>query len=434
MYKSVLFFLTCLICISCINPTQTPDKIGSKSLNDLTIEIMARSSDIELHDRFGEVIAVYGSSILIGATGEDGGAGSLLRNAGAAYIFEYANGQLTEITKLSASDAAEFAYFGTSVALAESIAVIGAPTMESSNGVNDKAGCVYVFEKNNAGVWYQTAILRSSDIQANDRFGTAVAVDETTIIIGANQKDNGLIANAGAVYIFEKDNSGNWTEKTIITMNESTDSANFGYSLDLNNNTLAIGAPIQEISGKQTGAAYIYKKDASGSWSHAHTLSAPDSSENDKFGYSLSLSEDNTEIAVSAIFHESSPSVTDSGAIYLFSNLNTGAQSSLKIVPSSPQQSSEFGKSIKLYNDSLLVGSPKYDSSGFTDAGCAYVFEYDASGLLSETKIITTSDIRSNDYFGNSVYFCDSFAAVGANYVAQAIDDQNSGGRIHLFY
>lgn len=434
MFKNVILLGIIFIFINCTMPHEDAGPDSSPKLSEFTTGISARSSDVELHDYFGKSIAAWGNTILVGADGEDGGTGSLIRNAGAAYVFELSDEQLNETAKLTASDANASAYFGMSSALTDSIAVIGAPGMESSNGANDNAGCAYVFEKDSSGNWNQSAILRSSDLQANDKFGMSVAVHDSTIVISANEKDNGPLSNTGAVYIFEKNATGNWIETSVLQMNESTESANFGYSLDINGNTIAVGAPIQEIGGVKAGAVYIFKMNSSGDWQYSNTLAAPNFAEGDRFGYAVSLSEDNNEIAVSALLYDSSPSITDSGTLYLFSDLNSGSPSSLQLSPSEPQHQSDFGKSIKLYNDSILVGSPKYDTLGLTDNGCAYIYEYDSSGLLNERKILTPAGSLNYDNFGCSLFFCDSYAAVGAYYAAQQIYDQNSGGRIHLFY
>ena len=81
------------------------------------------ASDRNTRDRFGQDVDIYGNYAVVGAYGEGGGAGA---NRGAIYIFENQGGNWTEIQKMRASDAEDYDRFGWSVAIDDSLIVVGA--------------------------------------------------------------------------------------------------------------------------------------------------------------------------------------------------------------------------------------------------------------------------------------------------------------------
>ena len=137
---------------------------------------------------------------------------------GSAYVFAkpttangWADTILTETAKLTASDGAANDEFGISVAVSGGTIVVGAPVDESDEG------SAYVFVKRSrplAGLTVTApAKLTASDGAANDEFGTAVAVDGDTIVVGAPGDDSGK----GSGYVFVKPGTGWATENDTDT-------------------------------------------------------------------------------------------------------------------------------------------------------------------------------------------------------------------------
>ena len=132
-----------------------------------------RASDARANDEFGWSVSVSGDRLVVGAPFEDGGAGNPASSSGAAYVFERDGaGTWSEIAILRASDAQADDYFGISVSISGDRLVVGA--YEEDGGTGDpvqNSGAAYVFERNGAGTWSETAILRASDAQERDYFG-----------------------------------------------------------------------------------------------------------------------------------------------------------------------------------------------------------------------------------------------------------------------
>ena len=121
---------------------------------------------------------------------------------------------LSEVKKLLASDGASGDQFGRSVAINGGTAVVGA-NREDAGGSN--AGAAYIFQRDEGGVgnWGEVAKLLASDAQASDEFGFSVAVSGDTAVVGASDEDAGG-GDAGAAYVFQRDEGGadNWGEET----------------------------------------------------------------------------------------------------------------------------------------------------------------------------------------------------------------------------
>jgi len=281
-------------------------------------------------DSFGYSVALSsdGATLVVGAPGRDGGAGS---NAGAVYVFTR-SGAAWVAQLLRASNARPQGSFGTSVALAADgrTLAVGSPGESSAATTIDGdqadtstpwAGAVYVFHRDTAG-WGQQAYVKGSRLQRGDQFGTAVTLSGTgdLLAVGAPGDDRdgatagaGLSAvDSGAVYLFRRA-AGQWGEQAFLKAAHVAPGARFGESTALSGDgqVLAIGAPVEKsaargIDGDATdasldypGAAYLFHPDGA-DWRQGAYLKAPSTSTRGQFGLSLTLSADGASLAVGA--------------------------------------------------------------------------------------------------------------------------------------
>ena len=185
-------------------------------------------------------------------------------NVGLAYVYEKDQGGLNqwgEVKMLFASDYAQWDDFGLSVSIDDEIVVVG--SFEDDDD-GDSSGSAYIFAKNEGGVnnWGELKKLTASDASATDKFGSAVDVSGDYIIIGAEWDDPNE-TNSGSAYIFNRNNGGqdNWGEVKKIVALDSRFNAQFGNSVSISDNALIVGAWMDK---SQAGAAYIFKKDEGG--------------------------------------------------------------------------------------------------------------------------------------------------------------------------
>jgi hypothetical protein len=167
------------------------------------------ASDAQADDRFGSSVSVSGNTIVVGAVGEDGGPGDPLDGAGAAYVFGRDQGGASnwgEVAKLAASDAGGFDAFGVSVSIGGDTIVIGASGEDGGPGDPlAYSGAAYVFGRDRGGAsnWGEVAKLTADDAQDYAYFGYRVSISGDTIVAGATGEDSGPgDQSAGAAYIF----------------------------------------------------------------------------------------------------------------------------------------------------------------------------------------------------------------------------------------
>src|SRR5436190_3966031 len=165
-----------------------------------------------------------------------------------------------QLNKLIAADRASGNQLGSSVAISGNYAVVAAADV-SFGQVQNSCQCVYVFEKINDN-WTQKQKLFASDRTSGIDFGHSVAISRNYIIVGAPGDEN----NAGAVYVFLRNASGNWIQEKKLVANDRSAGDLFGTSVSItpvydhgDGSYVLIGAPGDADFGTSvTGAGTAY--------------------------------------------------------------------------------------------------------------------------------------------------------------------------------
>lgn len=202
-------------------------------------------------DLFGSAVAISGMRVVVGTPFDDTGA----LNAGTAYVYDLASATPTvpAVTLPDPSPAA-FDNFGNSVAISGGRVVIGAPKKDT--GATD-AGSAYVYDLTSATPASPLITLTNPSPVANDLFGSAVAISGTRIVIGAYFTDTGA-ANAGSAYVYDLATA--IPAVPVATLANPTPAAgdNFGFSVAIDGTTVVAGAPFDDTSAVDRGAAYVF--------------------------------------------------------------------------------------------------------------------------------------------------------------------------------
>jgi hypothetical protein len=360
--------------------------------------------DGEAGDRYGASVALHGGRSLISAPGDDIDSnpstvfgecgGSACTGAGSVYVYrlQEIDGTYVFEAKLVASDGIRFngryVRFGADIDMDGSFAVIGAPG-DDRNGINTEYGSAYVFERvgNN---WYQRAKLSASDGQMFDGFGAAVAISGATVMVGAIQYETvtGNIAvgpRPGKVYVFQRQADGSWVEIAAITASGGAPGDRFGARIALSGNTVVIGATGHDQNGANSGTVYVFQS-VGGTWTEIAQLVPNDNGLGDEFGSSLAL--DGDRIVVGA--RRTDEVIIDSGSAYVFRRDATGSWiEDAKIVGSDTTKNDFFGESVDISGDKIIIGVGGDMPTGYGDSfgvGAAYIFgvsaDQDADGIL----------------------------------------------------
>ena len=169
------------------------------------------ASDGASYDLFGDSVSMSGDSVIIGAYGDDTSAGV---NAGSVYLFIRTGTTWTQDAKVTAAEGVAGEQFGYAVSINEDCAIVG-----TYQAFYDAIGSAYIF-KHIGTTWFEEGKLCASDGKLHDYFGWSVSINDTSALIGAPGDDYDInIENIGSAYVFgqptpDLDGKGNliWTD------------------------------------------------------------------------------------------------------------------------------------------------------------------------------------------------------------------------------
>ncbi len=304
-----------------------------------------------------------------------------------------------------------FQLFGRQVAVNDKIALVAAPYENST-------GAVYLYEYS-GGSYLRRAKLTPSDPLVS-RFGSVIDISGDTVVVGAE----------GVISVFEKPQAG-WSdmhEDAILTLSQGSSSNEFGTSsIAMDGDTIVAGAAADNTSGTNCGAAYIFEKPSAGGWVDANEsawLYAGDAQDFDRFGSSVAIGANLVAVA-------SSGSSSDDEKVYLYEKphhhwIDTAQQAILR--PSGMSQDAEFGASVLIEGDTVIVGAPYRVFDG-VDSGGVYLFEKPLQGWQNsvENAILHLSNPAAGSEFGQSIALSGDLMLIGASGV------NGQAGSVFLF-
>jgi hypothetical protein len=363
-------------------------------------------------------ISQAGDVVVVGAYGADEGQS----NTGAMYVFKLEYGTWVQSSKVVPSNYGRDQYFGRVVGISGD----GTTIITSTYNGNNEYVYIYTLENNS---WVENNIL-TSETSSDTDFGYSLALnyDGTVAAIG-ERHDNVNGWNSGSVSIYRKVN-GTWTldTKLIGSVTNSNDRLGSAVSLSNDGNTLATGSYTGEspTNNSTAGLAYIFKY-INGVWVEVAVLGATDAAGGDYFGFSLSISGDGKTLAVGAYRDDDRGS--DSGSAYIFTEVNSVWEQTVKIKPSDLSGGDRFGLSVAISpnGDYVVAGSSRDDPNG-SNSGSVYVFVNTAVGWVEQLKI-TPPDGKKSDYFGYAVA-----ASATGNIAIGAYGNDDRGSASGSFY
>ncbi len=336
-------------------------------------------------------LSTDGSIVVVGASDNS----QYGRNTSAVYVFEAdGDGGYDQRVRLRASNASTThgEYFGSAIAASANAEVIVVGALDTDHA-GEGSGSAYVFRREPSGDWQQVAELVAEGATAGDLFGESVAVsgDGGRVFVGA--RDRG----AGTVFVFEADESGAFTQTAALSPNDLVPGDGFGFSLAAaaDGNRLAVGASNQADSA---GAVYVFERDQTGSWVSTAKLSANDARRGENFGWNLDLSADGSTLAIGA--SDQIGIWGSAGAVHLFAEDASGYVEVAKLGFGEPRYD-QFGSTIALSANGsiLLVGARNHDAL-YRDAGAAFRYERNADGQYLVEPVILAGDGAPGDRFG----------------------------------
>jgi hypothetical protein len=206
-------------------------------------------------DYFSHALALDGDTLVVGAYSDNH---TTAVNGGSAYVFRRgATGAFALAQKLIPADNGSNDLFGWSVALLEGELVVGAPGDTLSGAF--EAGSAYVYADAPTGFAFVEKLV-STDVQANARFGSSVALGGAALVVGASQAHSPVGQFTGNAYLFERGAAG-FAFNTALRSTALESGADFGSAAATDGERVLIGAPGDDtqLAGQNAGAAYVYR-------------------------------------------------------------------------------------------------------------------------------------------------------------------------------
>ncbi len=332
------------------------------------------ASDASSSAGFGFSVDVDGDTAIVGANTEAGTATA----AGAAYVFVRSGATWVQQAKLVAGDTAQGDHFGESVAIHGDHAVVGAPFADLVLGSD--AGAAYVFARSGT-TWSETAKLTTLFSNADDLFGTAVAIDGDRVAVGSPFGDGNDIS-AGAVYVYERSGT-TWPNTGRVFSQNSTIGDRIGESVSLSGDTLATGALGDDVLAPFAGAAYVFRLSGT-QWLEEVRLQAFDGTSGQTYGRAVAV--DGDRLAVSASGDKDLGSLA--GAVYMYERVGTTWTFDAKLTGATTTAGDQLGHRVALQGDVLAAGSFGDDAQG-SNAGSVTVFRLLGSTWTEQLELFT---------------------------------------------
>jgi hypothetical protein len=237
---------------------------GSSDKNETTtyVEIQTIEAPEPQHgEMFGGVLTYRGDTLIVGdflKSTERGGP-----NSGCVYIYrqDATTGMFgltqTLVAAESESGAAAHEGFGASVAMSDSILVIGTNDREGRTMESLKGGA-FVYRRSDVDdTWeFESLLLAHDQTLVKGQFGGGVAVYGETVVVGSQEIEDD---RAGKVYVFQKNTAtAQWEDVMELAPSDPSEGHHFGRIVAIYNNTVVVGAFMDNERQDAGGSAYIF--------------------------------------------------------------------------------------------------------------------------------------------------------------------------------
>lgn len=356
---------------------------------------------------FGSSLARQGNTLLVGVPRQE--VGGLMR--GAVHVLEQAgDGAWPQRQVLVSPDPLDRDNFGRAIAFDGDLAVVGAP---SQAGETQEPGRAFVFERDDDGVWHLDQELIAGDVAPRDSFGFSVSISGERITVSSPYEEATGVGNRGAVYVFERDEAGDWHEEVKLLSGDPSGTQYFGWSQEVEGDRVLAGSWTEDGEESNEGAAYVFDRQSDGSWPLTAKLKSSTTGRDFYFGQQLDLEGDRALIAARG--ENFGPPHYDAGAAYVFERDEDGTWiEAARLALADPPLAAGLGRSVSLRGGRALVGNGQ-NLEFPTDPARATLFERQADGTWLETLTLgSTNGASFYDSFAGSLSLEDDLAFVGS--------------------
>ncbi len=250
-----------------------------------------------------------------------------------------------------------------------------------------------------AANWSQRQKITSTPRGVGAQFGNAVAIGGNTMVVGA-QFDSTTASQAGAAYVYVL-SGGTWTQQAVLLANDGAVADKFGSSVAISVNTIVVGAFNDDSPLSNAGSAYVFVRSGT-TWTFQQKLTGSDSTADDQFGSSVAITGESIVVGAN---HADLPGNSEAGSAYFYRRSGTVWTFQQKLIPVQGTNGvilgDHFGDSAAISGNKIAIGASG-DDNPFTSAGAVYVF-VESGGTYTLQQKITIPNGANGDNFGNSV-------------------------------
>ncbi|MDZ4753860.1 MAG: FG-GAP repeat protein [Phycisphaerae bacterium] len=292
--------------------------------------------------------------------------------------------------------------FGLAVAVTGSTVLVGSPR-DGDDGTDD--GAVQGFGDSKRG-WRRVQRLQSTDPAWEDRFGQSVAASGSRVIVGRDRADDGA-PNAGAAVVFKRAGYHYRKEADLVPPDPGADDG-FGCAVAIDGAAAIVGSSRDDDAGLDSGSAYAWALRGT-SWELTAKLVAPDAASADWFGRAVAV--DGNFIVVGAYGDDDRGE--KSGAAYVFRRDGGEWLLDVKLVPEDLREGDWFGFSVAVHGDTIAIGAPR-DSGAGESAGCVRLFRRGTGGVWTPEATLRPPMGTTTAWFGYAVALDTERLIIGA--------------------
>ena len=393
-------------------PQKTPELKRSAplppALTTFSVARLEHEPGMGAPQNFGDAIALGENVLAVGAPDWNGMPG---KQDGTVYTYEREDGGWFEQAQLFSSDRESSSQvdqrFGSAVALAGDWLFVGAPDADNPDDGVD-SGAVYIFQESPDG-WQQIQRLSADQPVANAGFGSHLAVSGDRLAVGENYQGD-------FVYIFQQ-KSESWSQQARLEIPQAADFERYLFSLALYGETLALGVQYRQGEGEQTllfSRVLIYEPQEGG-WEKIQELSYGEDTTAGWGEYAMAIALDGSRGQAGRLVVGTSSSHAGfaAGAVTVYQQGASGWEPSATLTAPDGKAIENFGSSLALDGDRLLVGAGAVSEDSFWD-GVAYIFEYFEGRWIDQLRLTPPEDGGFGDFFGAHVAIYNDTCLVSA--------------------
>jgi hypothetical protein len=397
-----------LVFLSLLLPSATLGRAAPAATAEWQLTRTLYAADGGAEHYFGNSITLQGNTAVIGAPGWDSAAAN---DVGAAYVFTNDGAGWVERTRLVAADGLAGERFGGPMDLDGNVLAVAAPDARRGNpGAPDfaySAGAVYIFTGSGA-TWSQQAKLMPADLVAENIFGVSLDLNGDTLLVGAPDLGYGN----EAVYFYSRQGNG-WAEPVKFSGPDQTVDHDFGIAVAVAGDVALVGAPgincCDPWSAFEKGVVYVFTR-SGGVWSPAGTLMPSDGFPGDNFGCDIAF--DGTTAVIAACQAYGLAEIH--GYAYVFTRSGNIWTQTARLAPEGDSRFAQGIRTVSLAGDRLVLGSPNAPPDPFVGR----LYPYVRQGMAwVEEATISSPNGQPNTDFGWSLALSAEHLLAGAAYL-----------------